>query len=194
MAAAGGIGALVTLFSPALRRRARALPIAVATFVAAAIASGTFVSWLMTARDVPGIHDITTDTDNPPAFETLRAARVAAPNGLDYGGPDVAAKQHAAYPDIVPVMLPIAPADAFRRALAVAHSLGWEIAAADSVAGRIEATATTPWYGFRDDVVIRLQPQASGTRVDARSDSRLGGSDVGTNARRIRRFMSRMQG
>jgi uncharacterized protein (DUF1499 family) len=194
LATAGGIWAAISLARADVRRRPRALPIAAATLVAAAIASGTFISWLLTARDVPGIHDITTDTDDPPAFEALRAARVAAPNGLDYGGHDVAVKQHAAYPDIVPIVLPIAPIDAFRRALMVAHSLGWEIAAADSGSGRIEATATTPWFGFRDDVAIRVRAAGNGSRVDVRSDSRLGGSDVGTNAARIRRFVSRLRG
>jgi uncharacterized protein (DUF1499 family) len=190
IAVIGGIVALIALVSPALRRQARTLPIAAATAIAALIAGGTFVSWYMTAQHVPGIHDITTDTSDPPTFEALRAARLAAPNGLDYGGPAVAAQQHTAYPDVVPTILPVTTIDAFRRAVIVARSLGWEIAAADSTNGRIEATATTPWFGFRDDVVIRLRPEGNGTRVDMRSVSRLGGSDVGTNAARIRRFMS----
>jgi uncharacterized protein (DUF1499 family) len=189
----GGIAAVIALASSTLRRRPRVLPIAAATLVAAVIAVGTFTSWFMTARSVPGIHDITTDTDNPPAFETLRSARLAAPNGLDYGGPEVAAKQRAGYPDIKPVVLAVPPSDAFRRALTVSRSLGWEIAAVDSTAGRIEATATTAWFGFRDDVVIRVRPDSTGTRLDMRSDSRLGGSDVGTNAARIRRFVERLK-
>ena len=100
IAVVGGIVALVALLSPALRRQARTLPIAGATMIAALIAGGTFASWYMTAQHVPGIHDITTDTNDPPSFEALRAARLAAPNGLDYGGPAVAAQQHAAYPDV----------------------------------------------------------------------------------------------
>jgi uncharacterized protein (DUF1499 family) len=194
LAGMGGIAAAIALISPRLRRQPRVRPIAAVSVVVATVAAGTFASWYMTARAVPGIHDITTDTDNPPGFEALRAARVAAPNGLDYGGPEVAAKQHAAYPDIAPVLLPIPPADAFRHALVVARSMGWEVAAADSAAGRIEATATTTWYGFRDDVVIRVRPEGNGARVDVRSDSRLGGSDVGTNAARIKRFASRLKG
>jgi len=193
IAVVGGIVALIALLSPTLRRQARTLPIAAATMVAAVITGGTFVSWLMTAQRVPGIHDITTDTGDPPTFEALRAARLAAPNGLDYGGSAIAAKQRAAYPDVVPTVLPVPPIDAFRRALMVARSLGWEIADADSANGRIEATATTPWFGFRDDVAIRLRPEGNGTRVDMRSVSRLGGSDVGTNAARIRQFMKRLR-
>jgi uncharacterized protein (DUF1499 family) len=193
LAGMGGIAAAIALLSPTLRRRPRVLPIAAVSLVAAVIAVGTFGSWFMTARSVPGIHDITTDTDNPPAFVALRAARLAAPNGLDYGGAEVAAKQRTGYPDIQPVVLSIPPSDAYRRALVVARSMGWDIAAADSAAGRIEATATTAWYGFRDDVVIRVRPDSTGTRLDLRSDSRLGGSDVGTNAARIRRFVERIK-
>jgi uncharacterized protein (DUF1499 family) len=64
--------------------------------------------------------------------------------------------------------------------------------AADSSAGRIEATATTPWFGFKDDVVIRVAPDPAGSRVDVRSVSRVGQSDVGTNARRIRAYLARL--
>ncbi|HJR53568.1 MAG TPA: DUF1499 domain-containing protein, partial [Gemmatimonadota bacterium] len=55
--------------------------------------------------------------------------------------------------------------------------------------GRIEATATTPWFGFKDDVVVRIRPEAGGSRVDVRSVSRVGRSDVGTNARRIEEYL-----
>jgi len=72
--------------------------------------------------------------------------------------------------------------------------MGWTIVAADSTAGRIEATATTFWYGFKDDVVIRLTPSDRGTRVDVRSESRVGGSDIGTNARRIREYLTKLRG
>jgi uncharacterized protein (DUF1499 family) len=64
--------------------------------------------------------------------------------------------------------------------------------AADSAAGRIEATATTRWFGFKDDVVIRIEPDPAGSRVDMRSVSRVGESDVGTNARRIRAYLARL--
>ena len=84
--------------------------------------------------------------------------------------------------------LPAPPRQAFDRALATARSLGWDIVASDPPAGRIEATDTTFWFGFKDDVVIRIRPQGSGARLDVRSKSRVGRSDVGANAARIRRF------
>lgn len=148
---------------------------------------------LRRARHAPPIHDITTDTEHPPAFVAVLPLRATAPNSADYGGPVLAATQRAAYPDIQPVVLPLAPAEAFQRALDAAREMGWAIVATDSAAGRIEATATTFWYGFKDDVVIRLTLSDGGTRVDVRSVSRVGGSDIGTNARRIRQFVKRLQ-
>jgi uncharacterized protein (DUF1499 family) len=77
-------------------------------------------------------------------------------------------------------------------ALQAARDMGWEIVDADPVEGRIEATDRTLWFGFADDVVIRLATTDSGTRLDVRSKSRIGGSDVGANARRIRRYLARL--
>jgi uncharacterized protein (DUF1499 family) len=149
---------------------------------------------LRRARRVPRIHDITTDTEHPPAFVAVLPLRASAPNSADYGGPQVAAQQRSGYPDIQPALLDVPPAAAFPRALAAARKMGWTIVASDSTAGRIEATATTFWYGFKDDVVIRLTPRDHGTRVDVRSESRVGGSDIGTNARRIREYMKQLNG
>ena len=116
-----------------------------------------------------------------------------AANQAEYGGPEVAAQQRQAYPDVVPLVLE-APADvAFGRALGAARGMGWEIVAADSSAGRIEATATTAWFGFKDDVVVRVTPEDGRSRVDVRSVSRVGMSDVGTNAARIRAYLARLR-
>ena len=148
---------------------------------------------LQRARRAPPIHDITTDTEHPPVFVAVAPLRTSTPNGAAYGGPEIAAKQRAAYPDLQPVLLPLAPAEAFRRALDVVRDIGWEIVATDSSTGRIEATATTFWYGFKDDVVIRLTLGDGGTLVDVRSASRVGRNDSGANARRIRALMKRLQ-
>lgn len=141
------------------------------------------------AKAVPMIHDVTTDTVEPPAFVAVLPLRAGAANPADYGGPEVAAQQAKAYPDIRPLYLATAPADAFQRALAAARDQGWTIVAADPAAGRIEATATTRWFGFKDDVVVRIRPDGTGSRVDVRSLSRVGRSDLGTNARRIRDYL-----
>jgi hypothetical protein len=179
--------ATVMLLLPYTRRAAL-----VALVVALVLGLGTaFVPWnaLREARAVPPIHDITTDTRRPPQFVAILPLRAAAPNPAAYGGPDVARAQAAAYPDLRTRRMGATPADAFKRALQAARDMGWEIVAADAAAGRIEATDTTFWFGFKDDVVIRVEADGAGSRVDLRSVSRVGVSDVGTNARRIRAYL-----
>lgn len=145
------------------------------------------------AKRVPPIHDITTDTDRPPEFVAVLPRRADAPNGVEYEGAEVARQQREAYPDIGPLRLPLAPGEAFARALVAARASGWEIVGADSAAGRIEATATTAWFGFKDDVVVRITPEEGGSRVDVRSVSRVGKSDVGANAERVRKYLARLR-
>jgi uncharacterized protein (DUF1499 family) len=154
-----------------------------------------FVPWRLMdqAKRVPPIHDITTDTDRPPEFVAVLPRRADAPNGVEYEGAEVARQQREAYPDIRPLRLALAPGEAFARALAAARASGWEIVGADSAAGRIEATATTAWFGFKDDVVVRITPEEGGSRVDVRSVSRVGKSDVGANAERIRKYLARLR-
>ena len=145
------------------------------------------------ARRVPAIHDITTDTEHPPTFIALAAARAAAPNGLAYEGAAVAAAQQQAYPDIVPYLSPLPPATLLAQAAMVERAAGWEIVAVDPQQGRIEATETSLLFGFKDDIVIRITPHERGSRLDIRSMSRVGRSDVGVNAQRIRRFLKRLR-
>ena len=149
--------------------------------------------WMERARGVPPIHDITTDTERPPEFVAVLPLRADAPNPASYGGPEVARQQREAYPDIAPLRLPLSPGEAFALARREAGASGWEIVAADSAAGRIEATTMTEWFGFRDDVVVRVAADAAGSRVDVRSVSRVGVSDVGTNAGRIRKYLDRLR-
>jgi uncharacterized protein (DUF1499 family) len=139
------------------------------------------------ARSVPRIHDISTDTQNPPQFAAL------SPRPAPYGGPEVAAQQRKAYPDIQPLVMPTPPQVAFARARDAAEGMGWRVAASDPAAGRLEATASTFWFGFLDDVAVRVVPEGTGSRVDVRSVSRVGRSDLGTNARRIREYLDRVR-
>ena len=141
------------------------------------------------ARGVPAIHDITTDSTDPPSFVAVLPLRASAPNTADYGGAEVAAQQRNAYPDIGPVTLNLPPAQAFEKALAAVRTMGWDLVGSDASAGRIEATDTTFWFHFRDDVVVRVRPANGGSRVDVRSLSRVGRGDIGTNAKRIRAYL-----
>ncbi|MBI4514176.1 MAG: DUF1499 domain-containing protein [Gemmatimonadetes bacterium] len=150
-------------------------------------------NWRQTARRVPPIHDITTDMESPPAFVAILPLRRDARNPVEYGGPEIAAQQKAAYPDIVPLVLDVPPSQAFERALAAAREMEWEIVDANAAEGTMEATATTFWFGFKDDLVIRITPADGGSRIDVRSVSRVGRSDLGTNARRIRGYLARLR-
>jgi uncharacterized protein (DUF1499 family) len=193
----GGIAAMVVslpvlMMAYASGKRLRALLGAVA-FLLGAAAFGIPFQWQQSARGVPPIHDITTDLENPPAFEAVVPLRADAPNSLERP-PDLARLQREGYPDLAPVTLSIPMEQAFDRALAEAQEAGWEIVTADRSAGRIEATDTTRWFGFEDDIAVRLTPWGSGTRVDVRSVSRVGRGDTGTNARRIRRYLAALQG
>jgi uncharacterized protein (DUF1499 family) len=183
--------AVIFLVIPKLRQgNVVALVIAIGIGLAAAY---TPWSWQRRARSVPPIHDITTDTERPPAFVAVLPLRADASNPAEYGGPEIATQQQQAYPDIQPLVLNVSPDSAFRSARAAADQMGWEIVDADATAKRIEATATTRWFGFKDDVVIRIEPAPAGSRIDVRSVSRVGGSDVGANAARIRAYLDRLR-
>jgi uncharacterized protein (DUF1499 family) len=138
------------------------------------------------------IHDVSTDTDDPPQFIALREVRLKCRNGVEYSG--LRGAEHARhFPDIKPAIYEEAPDATFTKALTVAGGLGWNIASASD--GRIEATATTRLMRFKDDVVICIRnirhhgANGDGSRLDIRSASRIGSSDFGANARRIRTFL-----
>ena len=170
----------------------RDLALSLAALAVGAATSAVPGVMLYQAHRLPPIHDITTDTANPPRFVAVLPLRADASNSAQYGGPTVAEQQRLAYPDIVPVASTTAPDKAFSRALKVARDMGWMIVAAAPAQGRIEAVDRTLVYGFRDDIVIRVSPAPQGSVTDVRSASRIGESDVGTNARRIRRFLARL--
>jgi uncharacterized protein (DUF1499 family) len=148
---------------------------------------------LKQARSYPPIHDITTDYFDPPAFKTLMPVRQQAANGAAYGGTEVAKQQQQAFPDIKPLIVKTPPAETVQKAIDAARSLDWEVVSTDVAAGRVEATDTTAWFGFKDDIVIRVLPNPEGgSRVDVRSVSRVGKGDVGANAKRVRRFLAKL--
>ena len=142
--------------------------------------------------NVPPIHDISTDLDNPPIFEAVPGVRAANDNSLALDE-KVQAAQKAFYTELGPLSLSGTPADNFARALAAAEAMGWEIVAQSADKGIIEATATTTLFGFKDDVIIRLSDASGDTRVDMRSASRAGLSDLGANAARIEAYFAALQ-
>ncbi len=160
--------------------------------VAAAVAS-TALFWAARGRSAPQIHDVSTDTDHPPVFVAVLPLRASAPDKGVYPGQAVAKLQHEAYPDVKPLELPLPPEAAFARARDVALDMGWDLVAGDPSAGRLEATDSTFWFGFTDAIVVRITPTASGSRIDVRSASRVGRSDLGANAKRIRAYLAQLQ-
>lgn len=170
-------------------------------FVAAvlALAIGVAAAWspgrlLLQARTAPRINDITTDLVRPPAMVVTKEMRQRAANPPAYPGESAASLQRAAYPDIAPVILPVLPAEAFKRVDQVATELGWEIVARAPADGRIEAVDTTGWFGFQDDIVVRIRAEGTtGSRIDIRSKRRVGESDFGANARRVRTFIEKLK-
>ncbi len=143
----------------------------------------------------PSIHDITTDWQTPPelvAALPLRQAEAGSATAK-HGGAATADLQRKAYPDIAPMLLDLGPAKAFDAALATARQMGWTIVATDPGTGRIEAYDQSRWFGFTDDIVIRIALSGVRTQVDIRSVSRQGRGDFGVNAARVRAFLTALR-
>jgi uncharacterized protein (DUF1499 family) len=175
--------AVVALAIP--RLRAGSLPILIVALVLGAASAAMPLEHVRRVKTLPYINDITTDTERPPPL----SANVPAPEYAAH----FAELQHIGYPDLRPLELSVPPAQAFARARKAAQAFGWEITGMDEKAGRIEAVATTRWFGFKDDIAIRVAAAGSGSRIDMRSKSRVGRSDLGANARRIREFLAEVK-
>ncbi len=185
------LAAVLVLLLAVPRWRARPWTPILALIVAL-VAIAPPLIFLSRAERVPPIHDITTDLAEPPSFVALAEVRVKSPNGVAYEGAAASEGQRRAYGDIQPKVLAMPPREAVQRVIDAARALGWEVAAIDATTGRVEATATTRWFGFKDDVVVRVRPEGTGSRVDVRSASRVGSSDVGANAARVREFLAKL--
>jgi uncharacterized protein (DUF1499 family) len=151
-----------------------------------------FVPWAKKAGDNPPIHDVTTDLANPPAFQklSLRKDNLAGVDTVENWK-----KIHgAAFGDIKPLTLPLAPDKVIQNAEAAMRKRGWEVAATGP--DRIEATETVSAFKFKDDVVLIATPTAdgAGSIVNIRSVSRVGIADLGLNAARVRALIADLQG
>jgi hypothetical protein len=161
--------------------------------VLALIAVAMPVSMMSKASTVPPIHDITTDVTNPPEFVAIAPLREGAPNDVNYEGGDVTKQQLEAYPEIKTQLLPQPVSEVYVAAEKAIATLGWDNVTAGALPNTLEATDTTTWFGFKDDVVIRLTEKGDNTLVDVRSKSRVGKSDLGKNAERINAFMAELR-
>ena len=193
----GGLGAVVValtgLVLALLARAHNTALLSIGTLVLLAAVAVVPVSHLRNAGRVPPIHDISTDLDDPPRFVAVLPRRQGAPNPAEHAGPPSRPSSAPAIPISHRRASPRPPDRVLARAVEVARGLGWEIVATAPAEGRLEATDRTRWFGFRDDVVVRVRPDGPGSRVDVRSVSRVGRSDLGTNARRIRGFLEALR-
>jgi hypothetical protein len=156
----------------------------------------------LAARDAPPIHDVSTDTEHAPVFVSLLTQRDGATNSPDYDGQKkvwfkgklstVALLQHKYEAGVRPAPQLVSPEKLFKRGLAAVYSMGWDVVAIAPDEGRIEATDTTFFFGFTDDIVIRVKPAGFGARLDIRSEARVGESDGGRDARRVVAFLKEL--
>jgi uncharacterized protein (DUF1499 family) len=201
MPAAGCLGVAALALSAAavlagLRARSRRdLTVAVLGMLIGAGVAYFPWHWSNQRSAFPRVNDVTTDFTDPPSLafsETMRKAEEGNPAA--YEAYRFAGVQQRAYPDIAPARLPVPPAAAFDKALALVKARGWAIVETDRGAGVIDAYDRSFWFGFTDDVAIRVTTDGEGSRVDIRSSARQGRGDYGVNARRVRAFLAALSG
>ena len=123
----------------------------------------------------------------------VKTLRKEGEHPVEYDGPEVAAQQRKAYPDLMPLTVTADKDKVFQAAEAAIRAMKLELVDANAGEGRIEATDTSLLFGFKDDMVVRIVTEGAGTKVDVRSKSRVGRSDVGQNAKRIRVFLAKLR-
>jgi len=212
---AAAVIALVALILVLIRRPRGAWAAALVALIIPATGLG-YLGWVRAqAANIPPIHDVATDIADPPAPSSsllsirkaaeanpvadLKAPLTAAdpyrdPRFASYGNKSLGQVGHAAYPGLRTAVFDEAPTTAFAAALKAARDMGWTVVTQDRQAGVIEATAGTFWFGFKDDVIVRVRSGAEGqgSRIDVRSISRVGLSDLGANAKRIETYLVRV--
>ncbi len=192
-AIAGLVLALAALIAALVRPPRILAAVPAVALVATAIALYPTFEMRRMAQGTPPINDITTDPTDPPPYDAIAGLRGRGDQAVQYPGEQFATQQRDAYPDIQPVITDLAPDQAYRQALAAAQASGWAIVGEDAEQGRIEAVDRTLWFGFKDDIVVRVRAEGERSRIDVRSSSRVGRSDLGTNARRIRTFLKQLE-
>jgi uncharacterized protein (DUF1499 family) len=181
----GAVAIILALIQVIFMRKTISWPVTGIAVLCAAVAIFMPLSMMNKAKSVPPIHDITTDLVNPPKFVAILALRADAPNPAEYQGEEVASQQREAYPELQTQKYQQTTEQVFDAALVAVKNMGLEVVSSDKTLGLIEAYDTTTFFGFVDDVVIRIQSDGQMTMLDARSKSRVGMSDIGKNAERL---------
>ena len=184
------VGIICFIIVMAKGRRAERGSLTIGSLLSVVVLGAMLPFFLM---DVPPIHNISTDTQDPPQFDQIVAMRGDKSNPLEYDAETLAPQQQKAYPDVKTLTLGQSPDAVVTKAGSVLEELGIEVVNVDAAKGIVEGTATTRWFGFKDDVVVRVRPSAEGSIVDVRSVSRVGQSDLGANAKRILAILAGLQ-
>ena len=188
-----GIAALILLVLQILfKRKTVTFGSTIMALLLSTIAIAIPLSMLNKGKSVPPIHDISTDLVNPPEFVAIAPLRADAPNPVEYAGVEVATQQRAAYPELQTLNYTQSKSELVEATKQVIDHLGWQLVNIDADQGIVEATDRTMWFGFKDDVIVRITDKGSERLVDIRSKSRVGGSDLGKNAERIHGFIEEL--
>lgn len=190
-----GIATLILLVLQILfKRKTVTLGSTIMALLLSTIAIAIPLSMLNKGKSVPPIHDISTDLVNPPEFVAIAPLRADAPNPVEYAGVEVATQQRAAYPELQTLNYTQSKSELVEATKQAIDHLGWQLVNIDADQGIVEATDRTMWFGFKDDVIVRITDNGSKRLVDIRSKSRVGGSDLGKNAERIHGFIEELDG
>ena len=188
-----GIAALILLVLQMIfKRKTVTLGSTVIALLLSAIAIAMPLSMMNKGKSVPPIHDISTDLTNPPEFVAIAPLRADAPNPVEYAGAEAAKQQRDAYPDLKTLSYTQSKSELIKATEQAINNLGWDLVNSDADKGIVEATDSTMWFGFKDDVVVRVTDNGSERLLDIRSKSRVGGSDLGKNAERIHNFINEL--
>ena len=200
-----GLIALVLAFRAKPRLGLRGPTVAVAL---SGLLLAVYLAWASGAQRQPPIHDVATDWSDPltPSGELLSArgprtnavepapAIAANSRAKGFAGQTVAEINARTCPGAAPVVRAEPVDRAFTKARDAVKAAGLTIVTDQPAQGRLEATATSGWYGFKDDLIVRVRPEAAGARIDMRSISRLGVSDLGVNCNRVSRLRQALAG
>lgn len=188
-----GIATLILLLLQILfKRKTVTFGSTIMALLLSTIAIAIPLSMLNKGKSVPPIHDISTDLVNPPEFVAIAPLRADAPNPVGYAGVEVATQQRAAYPELQTLNYPQSKSELVEATKQAIDNSGWQLVNIDANQGIVEATDRTMWFGFKDDVIVRITDNGSKRLVDIRSKSRVGGSDLGKNAERIHGFIEEL--
>lgn len=193
LSAIGLLVGLISLFVSKKRGFAGDPPLLLTSIAICGVILVTMGIQFQKGTAVPAIHNISTDIADPPQFSAVVSVRPEGSNPLDYDAETLGPQQQAAYPEVKSLTVPASVPETVAAVVAALEDMGLEIVSVDQAAGIVEATDTTFWFGFKDDVVVRVRPTPAGSRVDARSVSRVGVSDLGKNAARITDLLNRLR-